>query len=152
MKLSNLVFIMTLASAPLMAESSMQIRGGEIVKCKPELSRKVRILNADGSYNYLSSRPGKKFVNVTVKLRKGYSISTNDYALKTGAAEFKASFIAKYGKDFIKDVKVAHAKEKDTSYKLLFEVPKSSDTFDLVFKLKTSITQKPVKGIKLLAK
>lgn len=158
MKLKQLTIILTIAAMTTFAASSKstatgkKIRGGEVLKAYFEGGRKVKLVNVNGEYNYLSPKPRKKFLHLVVKLQKGYTISTKDYILKSGAAGFRASSIVKYGKDYIRGNEVVKASDKDTTYKMLFEVPASSTTFDLEFKLKTSIEQPVVKNIKVAAK
>lgn len=156
MKLKQLIVLLVLATMTTFAATSKstgkKIRGGEILKAYFEDGRKVKLVSFSGEYNYLSPRPGKKFLHLIIKLEKDYTISTQDYILKSGAAGFRASSIVKYGKDYRKGSDVVKANEKDTTYKMLFEVPKSSTKFDLEFKLKTSINQPVVKDIKVATK
>ncbi len=157
MKLKHLTVLLALASMTTFAApaktTGKKIRGGEIVKAYFEEGRKVKILSKNGAeYDYLNARPGKKYLHLVVTLKKDYSLSTQDYILKSGAAGFRASSIAKYGKDYMAGMDVVKANGKDTTFKMLFEVPKSSTKFDLEFKLKTSITQPVIKDIKVATK
>ncbi len=146
--LSKLFIALILSSTTLMAMDAPAIRGGHIVKAYKETQRKIRWVKADSSHIYLAPKTGKKFVNIFVKLQKGFTISTADYALMAKGDEFEALSLVGYKDEYGEKGKFGQVATKPHRYfKILFEVPDDINKFDVVFKLKTTVPQKTIEQL-----
>ena len=126
-----------------------KIRCGHILKACPLNARKVRWMKQNGTYIYREPESGMKFVQMFVKVKKGFSISVADYLLYDAQDKFKGLSIAEelQGTEFKAFCELGFAKKKDRIFRILYEVNAKSDVFNVEFALDTSISQPSVEGL-----
>ncbi len=126
-----------------------KIRSGHILKAGKLSARKIRWVARNGSHSYLNPKPGMKFVEMFVRIKKGFSISVADYLLSNSIRTFTAKCISTNltGTEFKEFNQIGEADKKSRVFRLLYEVPDNIDVFDVVFALETSVKQPSVEGL-----
>lgn len=132
-------------------KSSYAIRGGSILKVSQVKGRKLRWRQPDGDYVYITPKPRHHFVSIRVKLDKGYSISSMDYAAFYNGQRFPAKSVVEikgskrgvYGDNS----KVGEAKKDNSVFSILYELPVDAKIFDLVFELETTAKVPVITGL-----
>lgn len=132
-------------------KSHYTIRGGAILKVSPVKGRKLRWKQVSEDYVYITPRPRHQFVSIRVKLDKGYSISSKDYAAFYNGLRFPAKSVVEiqgskrgiYGENS----KLGVAKKDNSVFSILYELPKDAKIFDLVFELETTAKVPVITGL-----
>jgi hypothetical protein len=137
------------------AHSLKTIRGASSTGFKAQLfSRgkgKLRWYDKNNFFTLLKCKPNEAFLVITLKLKRGYTLSKSDYVFKTKKKTYPCLSVSA-GRGFGVNLQEVESKKKLTPVRMIYKIAKGDCNGELVFNLNSTIAFPSIEITKAMVK